>query len=391
MTQPVRPASDDEYEQQLMDLLGSLPDHEVEELAALAEAMHAESNADRSWLGDVDQLRAWFERAEWNEHLHPRDPHGEFAHVPGSKLLHEVEHAAGGGHPVDARRDKLKLAGKIHLDPGEHLIGSSKVASDDGSVRLAATDKDGHRLLRLGVGNWAFGRQNKSEGTVAWTGGPDRFDEHQKARDKRGEQHEALEEKWDAAAPGPERDAIEQQMEALEEAGSGGEVIGGGHTMRLDAAGVAQMRTALSDALPTKQAESDHINGLYDELDALDARLAYFHAKDARDERYTPDEKAEFAQVLARRKDLDRILGVSTKRGPTMEPSIEGEIPGEWGTLHYEAYVDEPSEGPRLNLAVVPHGQNMDDVLAEEGTFTLDSDQWQQLLKQLDALAPASV
>jgi hypothetical protein len=67
--------------------------------------------------------------------LHPHDPHnGEFIDTPGGAV-----------------KDLLKLAGKIDLADGEHLVASNKLKMRDGNIFTATTRLGGQRHLRFGL------------------------------------------------------------------------------------------------------------------------------------------------------------------------------------------------------------------------------------------------
>jgi hypothetical protein len=67
----------------------------------------------------------------------------------------EVEHPRGGGGKWREKlHDKLNLGGRIRLDPGEELLGSDRLRTEDGSVVPIATTRTptGARRIRLGTG-----------------------------------------------------------------------------------------------------------------------------------------------------------------------------------------------------------------------------------------------
>lgn len=93
--------------------------------------------------------------AGWNaaHPTHPKGGDGKWSHTPGGAVSSAV--------------DKLKLAGRIDLDPGERLLGTDEVTGVEGSARLAWTDKGGSRSLRLGLS----GRED--DDADPWSGGND--------------------------------------------------------------------------------------------------------------------------------------------------------------------------------------------------------------------------
>lgn len=68
----------------------------------------------------------------------PRNEDGEWSKVPGGAL-----HTAG---------DKLNLAGRIPLEPGEHLAASGVVTTEDSVMPMAWVDTPAGTTLRIGTG-----------------------------------------------------------------------------------------------------------------------------------------------------------------------------------------------------------------------------------------------
>jgi hypothetical protein len=58
------------------------------------------------------------------------------------------------------------------VKPGEKLVGSDKTSGEYGTARLAVTEVDGLKSLRLGFGGPGFG--SRDDGAGPWRGGPDR-------------------------------------------------------------------------------------------------------------------------------------------------------------------------------------------------------------------------
>lgn len=105
---------------------------------------------------------------------------------------------AAPGPPVG---DTLKLAGRVELEPGETLVGSSKVAGESGTVRIASSDLDGTRALRLGIGGPGFGGRDDEAGP--WRAGPDPSEETNAERKKLRDEFDRTEDRLaeiDAAA-----------------------------------------------------------------------------------------------------------------------------------------------------------------------------------------------
>lgn len=138
-------------------------------------------------------------------------------HLPGEH--NQDSHGDGTGEAKTALKDALKLAGDIELAPGETLLGSDKVTSSDGVIRLALTDRDGDRSLRLGLGGPGFGDADDEAGP--WTGGPNRPTDP------------------DADAPG-------------------------GYTAQLDEVSTRRLRETLSEALAAGVAKQREIDAAFD-------------------------------------------------------------------------------------------------------------------------------
>ena len=318
--------------------------------------------------------------------LEPRDPHtGEWITAGGvaREIAHAVAHAGDMTTTTDTKQDRLNLAGKIHLDPGEHLAGSGKVSSRDGSVRLAATAKDGRRLLRIGVGNAAFGTR---AGGGPWTGGPDRYVEIAAQRGQLAAQREDLEDAWDNTDDEAEKADIQRRIDAIDEAdGALPADEPAGYTTRLDAAGARELRDVLADVLTRATAEEDRVNGLWDEFETADARLDEMDAWPP-GRVWSQAEKNEYQQVLARRQDLGEQLGADRVNDTSYTTFTEGSIPGDWGTLHYSSILDDPTVGTETKLFVVPPGADPDDITGNEEHYILDLDEVDELINQLDRL-----
>lgn len=103
--------------------------------------------------------------------------------------------APAGAAPAKKRRplrDALKLDGKIPLEDGETLLGSSKVEGEyGGTVRVAVTAKDGKRRIRLGIGGPGFGSREDEAGP--WRASPDRTEQINAKRAKLREEENQIE------------------------------------------------------------------------------------------------------------------------------------------------------------------------------------------------------
>ncbi|HET8684787.1 MAG TPA: ParB N-terminal domain-containing protein [Micromonosporaceae bacterium] len=249
----------------------------------------------------------------------PRDDHGRWSD--------------GVPHPPDPRRDKLSLAGRIPLDPGEELLSSGKLdLRGDGAIRVAVTRRDGRSLVRLGIAPYG------AEELPRWTGGPPRTAQLDAERERIRAERTGLDE---------ESDRYQQLSERLAELGEDDDWP----TARLDGESI---RTTLRDAISAAEpAEKDikawlaELNGLQAELDSL--RWA------TRGRELTPEEDARWDALAGQ-------IKASEDEGPGLG-SFEiaaGEVPGEWGDLAYDVYVDEPDSGVQVALSVRPAGMDRD-------------------------------
>jgi hypothetical protein len=235
----------------------------------------------------------------------PRDPHsGKWTDGPG-------------GAAAGALKDALKLAGKIDLDHDEQLIGSSKVDGDTGGIRMALTEQDGKRMLRLGLGVEGYGQRNRDEGIAAWDGNPTRASLSAADRERLNTEENALDDEYDSASP--------SRQEAI--------------TNRL-----ADIREQLAD---------EGFNGTAKIDEYSMGRLA---------DRIRPalDEAVERAK--AENKAWDAVEGGSTDprlvelAGRTESITFtDGIVPGSaWGDVHYAVELDDPSVGAQVYLGVKP-------------------------------------
>src|SRR5688572_24266345 len=80
---------------------------------------------------------------------------------------HRQQDHAGDGVPDIGALDKLKLAGRIQLGPGEKLLSSRKIRTDDDSYDFLAAEIDTQngRQVRLGIVD--------PENSKHWAAGPD--------------------------------------------------------------------------------------------------------------------------------------------------------------------------------------------------------------------------
>lgn len=343
--------------------------------AAAAEAGISPLQAWRNMLATLDQVHPdWVGKGGWEHEA--RVPEGlpeggQWVSAEGA--LHAVEHL------VDPKHDRLKLAGRIHLDPGEHLISSAKVDPGEGSAVFTAwTSRDGQPELRLGaIGGERLFTDDGKDLTNPWSG--NRVGADNPRRKALADEMDRLHEELENLPEGPAGDAreneIEDRLDQLREQDLDPEP---GGTARLDQAAAAQLRAELAQARTDMIAEYDRQGQLYDELDRLRERYNAGPGKDP------AGMDAWFAWSEAA---LTRIgeLRESTQRSLYAETLDGGVVPGEWADVHWEASVDEV---PYLRLSVIPHGAEEDETHAmhlrtKTDLYPDDEDTWAALLRLL--------
>ncbi len=308
-----------------------------------------------------------------------RDEHGRWSLL--AAVEHAVDSAVGETKPggKSEAKDRLKLAGRIHVEPGERLVGSAKVDTESGNIRLASVERNGHRSLRIGIGNGVFGTRDSEEGP--WTGAPGNLAELNAERAKLRAEEEELQNRWDEATP-EERPAIERRLDELDET-SKEKIYPDGYTAHLDPAQAKQLRDALGALIPKAAETEKQVNAHFDELDRLEAERDKLRGMSRK---WTPEEDARWDDLTA------QIETLQAKGSPHVGPSGwatfgEGMIPGQWGNVHYEAYLDDPSVGTEVRLAVVPHDGSMTLGDMDDEIARLPLADATQLLKHLNTLA----
>lgn len=285
----------------------------------------------------------------------PRDPGGE----DGGRWV-----SGPAGKAVGALKDALKLAGKIDLAPGEKLLGSSKVDSGGGGIRMALTENgDGKRMLRLGAGTEGYGRRDPDLGTAAWDGNPTREPLSSTERQRLNDESAALDHEYEGASPArqAEIDARLEEIQALEQADD----VGFNGTAVLDAYSMerlaAKVRPAMDEAVEQERAE----NAAWDEIEDLEAKG-------------NPDPE--------RMAQLRRIVEPAGRdRGIVFD---EGILPGsKWGDVHYSVELDDPSVGAYLTIGVAPKGAPDDWGNGEDWTGQFDAAETRRFLRLLEQYA----
>jgi hypothetical protein len=269
--------------------------------------------------------------------------------------------------PASALKDVLKLAEKIDLAPDEKLVGSAKIDSDNGGIRLALIDRNGTRVLRLGAGGEAYGQRDRESGVAAWDGNPSRPPLSTAERARLSDEKDALDEEYDSASAQRQAEIDARTDEIFERLTT--DDIGFNATTELDESGMRrladQIRPLLAAAVDRNKAE----NKAWDEIEALEAAG-------------NPDP----ARMAALRRIVDRGDGGTTE-------AIEfgsGTIPGTWGDVVFSVDLDDPSMGPSVHLGVKPKGapDNWGNSFDWQGSF--DPAETRKFLRLLDKYANAT-
>jgi hypothetical protein len=247
--------------------------------------------------------------------------------VPGGE--HGGRWVKSPGSAVSAVKDALKLAGRIDLDPGEELLGSAKVDGGAGGVRMALTERNGERMLRLGLGGDGYGMPNREEGIAAWDGNPPPESLPTAERERLEAEVDDLSEELVDATPERERE-IEARRDELrgrltaDSAGFNGTAKLDDYSTRRIA---DRIRLALDEAIEQAKIEA----AAWDEIEVLESSG-------------DPD-PARMAELRERaRADATDFLTF-----------VEGVVPGSaWGDVHFSVELDDGE--PYVLLGVQPKG-----------------------------------
>lgn len=307
-------------------------------------------------------------------------------------------HSPDDGKFVETLGDALKLAGKIDLDPGEELVGSDKVSSNFGQVRMALTRRNGKSFLRIGLGNGDFGTRDDDAGP--WRGGPGKVAEinaeNQRLRDERDRLNQEYDDLIESGADPERLEVISRRIDEIDDTGPG-EVTESGYTARLDGPAVERLRAELSDAIEKGARVIAASDAQYDEIERLEvqAKDADFHARrDPLVEKYnvalaggppiSPEDDAELDRLtdiwVGRRDRIDKLKAEADATDLYRPSLTEGSVPGEWGDVHYQVYVDDAEL--IFLIAAVPHGST-DDPFGNETDASLREAEARKLLQQL--------
>lgn len=256
-----------------------------------------------------------------------------------------------------ATADRLKLAARLKLRPGEKLMASSKVDGELGGARFALTIHNGRPELRVGFGAEGYGKRDRESGTPAWDGNPTPERLSDAERDRLSAEIDATEGEYESASPErrkeiDERDAdIREQLAAGEGEFNGTTRIGARDTDAL----VGELRPALAEAVVRDKAE----NKAWDEIEQLQATG-----------NPDPQRLAELRQIVDR----------------GTEYLAKGVVPGAWGDIHYEVYLDDAALGPQMVLGVWPKGAPDDWGATRDWSGIYDMAEARKVLSQLEQM-----
>lgn len=261
-------------------------------------------------------------------------------HLPGRHP--QDSHGNDNGVDVPNPLDKLKLAGRIQLGPGEKLLSSRKFRtrtdSDSWDMVAAELDTPAGRRVRLGVVAEAKN----------WAGGPDR---------ERQRRISELDERIERIEAGEENVSDETYDRLVEERSDLGHNDDDKYdrTVVLDPAAIGALRTALEDGAAKGRAHQKEDNEFWDSPEGVrlselagerDKRLAEFARKPSF--MLTDEERRRRDDIQAR---FDAEHGEELARLNALAPDpeevlAEGHLPGgPEGDLYYEVAGRDDGEG----------------------------------------------
>jgi hypothetical protein len=224
-----------------------------------------------------------------------------------------------------AAKDVLKIAEKIDLGKDEKLIASDKLNTNGGNIRVALTEVNGVKSLRLGIGGEGFGTRH--DGAGPWTGNRDKSSALEAERNKLRDELVHLD-SMEHRTPAQQKRFEELDSMDLSENGAAG------FTAKLDDKAAAQLAKKLTSALGVGKKVKQQID------------------------------------------DLEAKGLPEPERPPQGFWTIEqGTIHGEWADIQYDVYLDDLWVGVETHIAAVPHGSGRDlsDLTGNEQGARLDA------------------
>jgi len=278
-----------------------------------------------------------------------RDPNGEW----GDGVV--------GGSPL---KDALKLAGRISLEPDETLVGSARIDTDQGGIRLALTERNGRQMLRFGAGGESYGQRNRDEGIAAWDGNPSPAPLPTAERQRLEAEDAALSEEYDEATPDRQEQIESQRADILERLVADDQGFNG--TANIDQYAARRLADRLRPALAEAVEQEKIQNKAWDEIEALEATGGFDPARMA---------------------ELQRIARADATSGITFDSGI---VAGsEWGDIHFSVELDDPEVGAEVRIGVMPKGAPDDWGDDKDWMARLDAAETRKFLRLLERLTPA--
>jgi hypothetical protein len=232
--------------------------------------------------------------------------------------------------------DKLRLAGRIDLDPGEELVSSGKLDGDMGAVRVAVTRRDGQRSIRLAT-------EPSGVGMPAWSGNRSRTAENHAERQRIDVERDRLDE---------ESAEYERLTERLNALGEGDDWT----TARLDEPAALRLSATLRGATDEAEGLARDDNARWDEIERLLERQgANYHELVAASGDEAVALQAERDRNFRRIEELTAAHNAARGGDPLGYIAVaEGDVVGEWATVEYQVFVDEAAA--QVVLVVRPDG-----------------------------------
>lgn len=251
-----------------------------------------------------------------------------------------------------ATRDTLRLAGRIDLAPGERLVGSGRVDSSQGGLRMAVTETAGRRMVRLGLGPEGYGQRDRDEGIAAWDGNPSAPPLTPTEREILAAESDSLEDQYDGASP-DRQEEIETRLDEIRERLTT-DRIGFNGTAELDEYSMRRLADRIRPALAEAEEQLNRENAAYAELEELEL-----------DPDADPARLAELRQRARVDPDSPGYHGITFD---------EGVVPGSrWGDVHFGVDLSDSTSGVEIRLGVTPKGAPDDwgDAIDWQGYFNV--------------------
>jgi peptidoglycan hydrolase-like protein with peptidoglycan-binding domain len=264
-----------------------------------------------------------------------RDFHGRFADTPG------------GGPDLPAAADKLNLAGRIELGPGETLAGSAALKRE--GIAAAAVDSPAGRRIRLGVGihpedigSWSGANKGSTvvldeHGVAELRAAIPRMREAAEAGKRRNAGFAAR----DRELLGQQKAVLARQYPALRKA----QVQELAEIDRKIADIDADNEWRRSIAHRSASSPQPEIDKALGERRVLEHRRAVLTAKKAP---LSAADEAELEQIQA---EVKRNADEYAQFNLGLEALAEGSVPGGWGSVRWQVAMEDGTPAYRLAVA----------------------------------------